>query len=472
MTTVGPGRPRPRRGVVVGAAVVVALLVAAVVGVLSVRQAEADPSIGLLRVAHLSPRTPSVDMYAAGPGAPMTKVASGVAYQGITPYLAEPAGTYTLQVRPAGAPAESPAVVTVSVEVPAGTAQTAAFVDAAGSPVAQLQVLTDQTAPAAPGTGQVRVVQGADVGPLDVTAVGGPPLARDLFYGSSTPYATLPARPWGMAVRTRAGATAATVVPLAGGAVYSLVVTHTADGRLVATPVLDAASAPVAPAPGAAPAPVPPPAAGPDPSTPLPPAPRVPAPPQGGIEAGGGGLAARGLLDGLFGSSDERTAPPAARLPEADSTAPGPAGTRPVGLSIPSLRLDRPVPADLRIDFRGRLQVPADYGRVGWFATSAVPGDPGPAVLVGHVDTRRGPAVFADLDRLRPGDPIDVPRSDGRTAHFRVDRIGYYPKDEIPTEQIYGPTPGPQLRLMTCGGPFDESTLSYRDNLVVFASEA
>lgn len=72
---------------------------------------------------------------------------------------------------------------------------------------------------------------------------------------------------------------------------------------------------------------------------------------------------------------------------------------------------------------------------------SAVPGDPGPAVFAGHVDTRRGPAVFAPLDRLR--------------------------KDTVPTERI---STTPQLRLLTCGGPFDEGTLSYQDNVVVFAS--
>jgi sortase (surface protein transpeptidase) len=91
-------------------------------------------------------------------------------------------------------------------------------------------------------------------------------------------------------------------------------------------------------------------------------------------------------------------------------------------------------------------------------------------VFAGHVDTRRGPAVFAQLDRLRPGDLVEVPRSDGGTARYSVDSVEYFPKDTMPSDRIYGPATTPQLRLLTCGGPFDEGTLSYRDNVVVFAS--
>lgn len=464
-------RWRPRRPrVLVGVAVVaVAVVAVAVVGVVTVRSAAADPSTGLLRLAHLSPATPAVDVYATGPRLPPTRIASGVSYQGVSPYLAEPAGAYTLQARPAGAAPDSPPAISVSVEIPAGTAQTAAFIDGGVGSAMQMQVLDDETAPAPAGTGMVRVVQGADVGPLDVTAVGGPTLARDLFYGSSTPYVSLPAHPWGIAVASRAGATASRVIPVASTSVNSLFVTRGVDGKLAVIPVLDAGSAPVSPAPGAPPVPVPPPSAGPDTSTPLPGAPKVPSPPRGGIGAGAGGLAPRSIIDDLFGSGDS-TAPPAPRMPEADATAPPPGGPRPVGLTIPAVNMNVPTTTDLRIDYRGELQVPTDFGKVGWYTDSAVPGDPGPAVLVGHVDTRRGPAVFADLDHLRPGDPIDVARSDGGTAHFRVDGVAYYPKDTVPTQSVYGPRTNPQLRLLTCGGPFDAATLSYRDNLVVYAS--
>jgi sortase (surface protein transpeptidase) len=139
-------------------------------------------------------------------------------------------------------------------------------------------------------------------------------------------------------------------------------------------------------------------------------------------------------------------------------------------MSIPAIglaALDLPA---RRVDSRGALQVPTDFGRAGWYTSSAVPGEPGPAVFAGHVDTRHGPAAFAQLDRLRPGDVVEVPRSDGRTARYAVDSVEYFAKGEMPSDRIYGPSTTPQLRLLTCGGSFDEGTLSYQDNVVVFAS--
>lgn len=468
----GPARRWWRRpAVVVGLAVgVVVLVVASVLTGLGIRSAVADPATGMLRIAHLSPSTPSVDMYASGADLPPTKIASSVSYRGLTPYFTEPAGTYTLQARPAGASPDSAPALSVTVEVPAGTAQTASYVDAGANRPPELEVLNDETALAAPGSAAVRVVQGAaNLGPLDVQAVGGPRFAQTLFYGSATPYVTLPARPFRMDLRTGMGATGKVAAPLTSGSVSSLVVTREPDGELVGELVADAASAVPTPGPGApALSPTPTPAQTPDPETPLPAAPKAPQAPRGGIGAGLGGLAPRGVLDGWF--DDEPQEPSAPRLPVV-APLEAPAGPRPAGISAPTIGLGVPSVVDLRVDYRGALQVPTDYGQVGWYTGSALPGDPGPAVLAGHVDTRRGPAVFAQLDRLRPGDPIDVPRSDGGTATYKVDSVEYYPKDNIPTERIYGPSASPQLRLLTCGGPFDDSTLSYRDNLVVFASQ-
>ncbi|MHC1560677.1 class F sortase [Actinomycetospora sp. C-140] len=462
--------------------VAVALVVLAVVGVtvtVGVRQATADTSTGMLRIAHLSPVTPSVDMYVTGPDLPETLVAPGVAYRGTSPYLTEPAGTYTLTARPAGAPAGSPPAVRVSVEVPAGTAQTAAFVDSTVSGAPELQVLDDQTAPAPAGSAQVRVVQGANgVGALDVDLDGGPPLARDLFYGSTTPYATVPARAWEVRLRSRLGSTDQTTVPLSDTGVTTLFVGREPDGQLIVAAVPDAATVAGVPAPGTEPTTppaTPTPRPTPDPETPLPTPPRVPPVPRGGTEAGLGGLARPTLMSaignwfsGFFSDSDE--VPPAPRMPLAAALA-APDGLRPTAMQIPSIGLAALKLADLRIDYRGALQVPTDFGQVGWYTSSAVPGDPGPAVFAGHVDTRRGPAVFAQLDRLRPGDLVEVPRSDGGTARFSVDSVEYFPKDTMPSDRVYGPSTVPQLRLLTCGGPFDEGTLSYRDNVVVFATQ-
>lgn len=141
---------------------------------------------------------------------------------------------------------------------------------------------------------------------------------------------------------------------------------------------------------------------------------------------------------------------------------------RPAGLVVPGAQIDAPAVGTLGLDADGELQAPADPQGVGWFG--ATPGDTGPAVLVGHVDSWRGPGVFWHLKDLRPGDPIDVPRSDGTVARFVVDRVQTVDKDAFPTQAVYGPTAGPALRLVTCGGPFDRTVRSYEDNVIVFAS--
>ncbi|MFC0003335.1 class F sortase [Micromonospora siamensis] len=122
----------------------------------------------------------------------------------------------------------------------------------------------------------------------------------------------------------------------------------------------------------------------------------------------------------------------------------------------------------LGLDRAGELVPPADFAEAGWYGGGPVPGDPGPAVIAGHVDSPTGPAVFARLGELRPGDPVEVWRG-GRPVTFRVTGSLRTPKDRFPTAAVYGPTPGPELRLITCAGDFDRRSRHYRDNLVVFA---
>lgn len=169
------------------------------------------------------------------------------------------------------------------------------------------------------------------------------------------------------------------------------------------------------------------------------------------------------------GSDTAATVPlaSAARVVRVDQPTPA---ARPVGLTVPAIGLAEPALVDLGIAPDGRLQAPEDFSRVGWHTGGSAPGDPGPAVLVGHVDSWRGPAVFFRVRDLRPGDEVSVPRADGSTVLFVVDAVEQYPKDGFPTERVYGPTADPQLRLITCGGSFDRSARSYRDNIVVFAS--
>jgi hypothetical protein len=90
-------------------------------------------------------------------------------------------------------------------------------------------------------------------------------------------------------------------------------------------------------------------------------------------------------------------------------------------------------------------------------------------VIAGHVDSTTGPAVFYRLAELVPGDEIEVTGDNGTLSTFVVERIERFPKAQLPTRQVYGLTEGPELRLITCGGFFDEASGHYQDNLVVYA---
>lgn len=117
----------------------------------------------------------------------------------------------------------------------------------------------------------------------------------------------------------------------------------------------------------------------------------------------------------------------------------------------------------------GAAEVPADYDRAGWFAGGGRPGTIGPTVILGHVDSKSGPAVFFRLSELVAGTQIRLGLSDGSVATYRVSAVESHPKDNFPTFAVYGATPQDVLRLVTCGGEFDRTAGSYRDNIVVTA---
>jgi sortase (surface protein transpeptidase) len=120
----------------------------------------------------------------------------------------------------------------------------------------------------------------------------------------------------------------------------------------------------------------------------------------------------------------------------------------------------------------GTVRVPplSRPGLTSWLDVGPAPGQAGPAALYGHVDTATsGPAVFWRLGDLVPGDTVDITRADHRVAVFAVYRVAEYRKSAFPTMTVYGDTPGPELRLITCGGAFDASAGSYLDNIIVFA---
>jgi sortase (surface protein transpeptidase) len=140
----------------------------------------------------------------------------------------------------------------------------------------------------------------------------------------------------------------------------------------------------------------------------------------------------------------------------------------PVRLRIPDARIDTPLQRLGRAADR-TVEVPTDFGVAGWFGDGPRPGEAGPAVILGHVDSRSGPAVFFPLAGLAPGAEVQVDRADGSTVAFRVTSVSKVPKAEFPTDLVYAPTLQPSLRLVTCGGPFDHAAGSYRDNVIVSA---
>lgn len=145
-------------------------------------------------------------------------------------------------------------------------------------------------------------------------------------------------------------------------------------------------------------------------------------------------------------------------------------GPIPVRLRIPAISVDAAV-TGLGLAADGTIQVPGDPHQAGWYTKGPAPGDDGPAVMLGHLDSATGPAVFARLARLRPGDRVVIARSDGSTVTFEVDGIATFSVDSFPTEQVYGASQVPVLRLITCGGTFDRNQGRYLSNVVVFASE-
>ncbi|GAB3853297.1 class F sortase [Nocardioides maradonensis] len=143
---------------------------------------------------------------------------------------------------------------------------------------------------------------------------------------------------------------------------------------------------------------------------------------------------------------------------------------RPLRLAIPRINVATRL-MKLGLTAERELQVPplSRAGTAGWYDLGPVPGDAGPAVLAGHVDSDTGPAVFYGLSALRPGDRLRVDRSDRRTAVFSVDRVTAFAKSRFPTRAVYGETPDPELRLITCGGSYDPARGGYQANVVVFA---
>ncbi len=141
----------------------------------------------------------------------------------------------------------------------------------------------------------------------------------------------------------------------------------------------------------------------------------------------------------------------------------------PVAIDIPSIGVRTSNFVNLGLASDGSLQVPRDFSSVGWYTAGPAPGQLGPAILAGHVDSHNGPAIFYRLGALRPGAQVKVSRRDHSTATFVVDRVQSFAKDRFPTALVYGSTNRAELRLITCGGSFDPRSGHYVNNTVAFA---
>jgi hypothetical protein len=141
----------------------------------------------------------------------------------------------------------------------------------------------------------------------------------------------------------------------------------------------------------------------------------------------------------------------------------------PVSLSIPAIKVSTRLEG-LGLSPDGTVEVPTDYDEAGWYRLGPAPGKRGSAVVLGHVDSYRGEAVFFRLKLLQPGDRIDVGLANGESVHFVVGYVATYAKDQFPANFVYGDHGITALQLVTCGGDFDPESRSYLSNVVVYAT--
>jgi hypothetical protein len=382
-------------------------------------------------------------------------------------------GRYAVAVRAAGSATTAPPVLSAFVEVRSGAAATVAAVGPFDA--LALRVLDDDLSPPPAGRSRVRVLGASTAAPLDVSLMDGPSLAAHLAFPGVGSWTTVAGGP--ATVRVSAPGHAPAEVPLtfAPGTVDTLLALDRPGGGVVLRQVVDVGAPAVVPV-----GPVPAGGGGTAPGT-------------GDLAAVLPGLALVGAAGVVAGLRRSRAAPAVVATLAAAAAVAGPAlpssaaaavrpaahavpvvaeraagSGRPVRLLAPAAGIDTALPP-LHLDATGTLVPPDDIRTAGWFADGPAPGEVGPAVLVGHVDSTAGPGVFFRLRDLRPGDDVEVRRVDGSAVRFTVTRVARYPKSAFPTAAVYGPTPDAELRLVTCGGTFDRAARSYLDNVVVYA---
>ncbi|MDT7625480.1 MAG: hypothetical protein QOF99_6381 [Pseudonocardiales bacterium] len=147
------------------------------------------------------------------------------------------------------------------------------------------------------------------------------------------------------------------------------------------------------------------------------------------------------------------------------------AAAAPVGLRIDSINASSTlVPLGLNVNRTVAVPPVATPMQASWYRLGPAPGAPGPAVILGHVNGDGKEGIFARLNEVKPGDQVKVSRADGKTAVFTVTKLQQVAKNAFPTTAVYGDTPAAELRLVTCGGDFDQSKHSYADSIIAFAT--
>jgi sortase (surface protein transpeptidase) len=161
----------------------------------------------------------------------------------------------------------------------------------------------------------------------------------------------------------------------------------------------------------------------------------------------------------------------AGRIQNPDSTSfgftPAP-GDYPTRITAPAIGVDSGL-ENLALGAQGELDPPAAAMTAGWYAKGVVPGRVGPAIIAGHIDSATGPGVFLHLNKLEPGDQVTLTMHSGVVETWQVTGSEQSPKSNFPTSSVYGTTPTPALRLITCQGTFDPTIGHYNDNLIVYA---
>ncbi len=190
-----------------------------------------------------------------------------------------------------------------------------------------------------------------------------------------------------------------------------------------------------------------------------------------GVALVGGSGVAVAAADLQPRASRPTTAAPAIR-PAPNQYHPAPpqaAVVAPVRIQIPGIGVDAPI-EPVGVTAALEMATPTQTADTGWYQSGSAPGQPGDAVIDGHLDTQTGaPAVFARLSQVRPGDALSVTLADGTQVRFKIDRVASVPTQQRPAGLFANDGPA-RLTLITCSGPWDATRGVYAERLVVDAS--